>query len=311
MQIKLTQLLQNNNVTGSDVMVTDVSGPLGYITRQTTVDKLSNYISSSIKELRLNSISSSIGQFTVITASIISASQYIGIVGGGGSGDVSATASNIFTGVNTFNNNYLTATVGITASVGNFEGLSASFIYSSLIPFQNEIFDLGSNTNRWRNLHLSGTTIYLGEKSLSVVNNKLLFNGEPIITNSTSSTATITSSYITASNIKSANVETINLQTVTVATNIFKITGDYDLSANPDKHIILVDATSGDITASLPLAAAVPQRQYIFKKIDSTENTLVVSSSTETLDGDSFKELIVQYETLNIISDGTASWFVL
>lgn len=278
MQIRLTQLLSNNNVTGSDVMVTDVSGPLGYITKQTTVDKLAKYITGSIVDLNLNSLSASTIQTTVITASIVSASTYIGLTGGG---NVIDTANNNFTGVNTF------AT------------MSVAVISSSLIPSDDSVWDLGSLEKQWRDLHLSGTTIYLGGKQISVVNNSIAIDGDAIVVNTTASASVITS------------IKTENLQTNTISTNIFKITASYNFASDPDRHVIFVNAIGGEVTASLPLAADVPNRQYIFKKTDSGIYGVTILSPFETIDGLNSKELLVQYETLTIISDGTGSWFVL
>lgn len=278
MQIRLTQLLSNNNVTGSDVMVTDVSGPLNYITKQTTVDKIAKYITGSIVNLNLNNLSASTIQTTVITASTVSASTYIGLTGGG---NVINTANNNFTGFNTF------AT------------MSVAVVSSSLIPSDDSVWDLGSPSKQWKDLHLSGTTIYLGGKQISVVNNSIAIDGDAIVVNTTSSASVITS------------VKTENLQTNTVSTSIFKITGNYNLADDPDRHVIFVNANGGEVTASLPLAASVPNRQYIFKKTDSGVYGVTILSPYETIDGVTSKELLVQYETLTIISDGTGSWFVL
>lgn len=386
MQIRLTQLLSSSNVTGSDVIVTDVSGPLGYITKQATVDKLAKYITGSIVDLNLNNLSASTIQTTVITASIISASIYEGLTGGG---DVTEVGTNNFSGINTFNVNYITASVGITGSdavfttitgtnisgvygnfshisassatfsgsillygtaalaqnpeaayivysssidklvafpglfvsgaltasseisgtiaslvtlnvaQGNINILSASVVSSSLIPSADSIWDLGSSTNQWRDLHLSGTTIYLGGKQISVVNDSITIDGDPIVVNTTASASIVTT------------LKTDNLQTNTVSTSIFKITGNYNFATDPDKHVIFVNAALGEITASIPLAASVPLRQYIFKKTDATAYGVTIFSPFETIDGASSKELLAQYETLTIISDGTGSWFVL
>lgn len=71
-------------------------------------------------------------QFTTVSASVISASSYIGpIGGGGGGGDVTTTGSNTFTGVNTFNTNFITASVGITGSTAQFTTVTGSTAYFS------------------------------------------------------------------------------------------------------------------------------------------------------------------------------------
>ena len=53
------------------------------------------------------------------------------------------------------------ATTGSNAFVGN------QTISGSLIPAVNIAYDLGSSSNRWKDLYLSGSTIYLGEAILS------------------------------------------------------------------------------------------------------------------------------------------------
>jgi hypothetical protein len=69
-------------------------------------------------------------QFTTVSASIISASSYIGPISSGG-GDVTTTGSNTFTGINTFNTNFITASVGITGSTAQFTTVTGSQLYVS------------------------------------------------------------------------------------------------------------------------------------------------------------------------------------
>ena len=52
---------------------------------------------------------------------------------------------------------------------------SAKWLPTGLIPDQNEVFDLGSATNRWKDLYLSGSTIYLGDNTLSSDGSALSF----------------------------------------------------------------------------------------------------------------------------------------
>jgi hypothetical protein len=55
------------------------------------------------------------------------------------------------------------ATTGSNTFVGN------QTVSGSLIPAVNIAYDLGSSSNRWKDLYLSGSTIYLGETILSAV----------------------------------------------------------------------------------------------------------------------------------------------
>jgi hypothetical protein len=63
-----------------------------------------------------------------------------------------------------------TITTGTASATGNITGgniltvgsLSAGFVNSNLVPATSNVYSLGSSTNRWANLWLTGNTIYLG-----------------------------------------------------------------------------------------------------------------------------------------------------
>lgn len=67
-----------------------------------------------------------------------------------------------------------TLSVSGNANVGN---LKANLVTSNLIPTPNVTYNLGNNTNRWKDLYLSGNSIYLGNIILSEANNSLIING--------------------------------------------------------------------------------------------------------------------------------------
>ena len=74
---------------------------------------------------------------------------------------------------------------------------------------------------------------------------------------------------------------------------------------------ILVDATSGNITVTLPTAASALGTAYYIKKIDTSANKVIIDGdSSETIDDSTTIELIVPYECALIQSDGT-EWWVL
>jgi alkylhydroperoxidase/carboxymuconolactone decarboxylase family protein YurZ len=58
--------------------------------------------------------------------------------------------------------------------------LSLEEITSDLIPDQNEVYDLGSPTKKFKDLYLSNNTIYLGANSMSMVDGVLHVNGSPL-----------------------------------------------------------------------------------------------------------------------------------
>ena len=54
-------------------------------------------------------------------------------------------------------------------------------VTSDLVPDQNEVYDLGSPTKKFRDLYLSNNTIYLGDDSVSTSEGKIKVNNIPLI----------------------------------------------------------------------------------------------------------------------------------
>lgn len=74
----------------------------------------------------------------------------------------------------------------------------------------------------------------------------------------------------------------------------------------------LVDASSGNITISLPSASdAEDQGQVRFKKVDATANKVILDpSGSETIDGELTAELTVQYDAITLEAYN-GNWFIL
>lgn len=72
----------------------------------------------------------------------------------------------------------------------------------------------------------------------------------------------------------------------------------------------LIDATSGNITITLPTAVS-NVAAFIIKKVDSSTNTVTIDgNASETIDGDLTLTIYDQYNYIEIISDGT-NWKVI
>ena len=73
-------------------------------------------------------------------------------------------------------------------------------VVSNLIPFSNVTYDLGNNTNRWKDIYLSNSSIYLGDATISA-------NGNSIVVDS----ITVTNGNVgTIGNIASINLNGSN-----------------------------------------------------------------------------------------------------
>lgn len=76
-------------------------------------------------------------------------------------------------------------------------------------------------------------------------------------------------------------------------------------------HVVLVDASSAEVTVTLPAVATTTGRKYYIKKIDSSSNNVVVDGqSSETIDGETTQTISLQYESLTIVNDGS-EWFII
>jgi hypothetical protein len=75
--------------------------------------------------------------------------------------------------------------------------------------------------------------------------------------------------------------------------------------------VVLVDATSGNITITLPAAGTANRRIYIVKKIDATANTVTIDGNgSETIDGATTQVISAQWASYTVQSNGT-NFFVL
>ncbi len=90
---------------------------------------------------------------------------------------------------------------------------------------------------------------------------------------------------------------------------VVTVTSDY--TATTDDDVILVDATSGSVTITLPSAVGISGEVYHVKKIDSTNNTVIIESEgSSTIDGETSEFIMVQWTSLQIVSNGT-NWFIV
>ena len=89
-------------------------------------------------------------------------------------------------------------------------------------------------------------------------------------------------------------------RSVTTTGNV--VSGDY---------FLICDATAGAITLTLPPAAIVAGRIYVFKRINAGANAVIVDAyASETIDGAATHTLTPQWNSLAIMTDGVA-WFII
>lgn len=75
--------------------------------------------------------------------------------------------------------------------------------------------------------------------------------------------------------------------------------------------VIFANATSGNVTITLPTASANSGYRFYVKRIDSSANTCQIArSGSDTIDGQTGVALDAQYTSLTVISDGSA-WYII
>jgi len=106
----------------------------------------------------------------------------------------------------------------------------------------------------------------------------------------------------------------ISLAGLTVASEDIDFTLNEYTSAQTltaDNYLVIVDASSGNITITLPASASHTNRIYTIKKIDSSQHKVTIdANSTETIDGEETIVLNLQYSYVTIICDGTEWWII-
>lgn len=91
--------------------------------------------------------------------------------------------------------------------------------------------------------------------------------------------------------------------------SVVSVTSAY--SATDLDSVILVNATGGAITVTLPDTAVVTGKQLTIKKTDVSVNVVTVDGNgAQTIDGAATASLAAQNKYISIVSDGTA-WHIV
>jgi len=86
-------------------------------------------------------------------------------------------------------------------------------------------------------------------------------------------------------------------------------TANYTVSSSDT--VVFADATSGNITITLPLASSLSGYRFYVKRVDGAANNCSVAcSGVDTVDGQSSISIVAQYTSLTIVSNGSA-WYII
>ncbi len=77
------------------------------------------------------------------------------------------------------------------------------------------------------------------------------------------------------------------------------------------EETLLIDASSGPVTVTLPLAASALDHKYYVKKTDSSGNGInIIRSGSDLIDGATFTTVSAQYQRVALISNGSGWWIL-
>jgi len=158
---------------------------------------------------------------TVSTGNISAGNVYSG--GSITTGSRISAVGNV-TGGNVVTGGLISATGNVSSSASiNTVNLSVSGnVLGNLLPSANVTYDLGSPTQMWRTIYVSGNTIVLGAANLSVSNGDLSVGGNPVVTVSPTGTSNATGNMNVIGNITGSNITTAGLLSATG-----NVTGNY------------------------------------------------------------------------------------
>lgn len=84
-------------------------------------------------------------------------------------------------------------------------------------------------------------------------------------------------------------------------------TTPYTASVN---EVVLMDATAGNKTVNLPAASTASGKEITVKKVDASGNTVTIDGDgSETIDGATTKVISSQWDSVTMVSNGTA-WYI-
>ena len=95
-----------------------------------------------------------------------------------------------------------------------------------------------------------------------------------------------------------------------LSTGVINISSDYN-AGSTDNQIIIVDASDGAVTVTLPKASTAADKTYYVKKIDLSNNIVTVDPySDETIDGQPQLDITIQYECYKVVCTGAKWWII-
>jgi len=171
-----------------------------------------------------------------------------------GTFEVDGILAEVGTAINSLNsqvifddNGELTGNVGFTfdQTSGNLSVPGSGLFTGDLLPSANITYDLGSPTQRWKDLYLSNNTIYLGSSTISADGPNV------VITNAEGGTLDITGNgTATTTSISNGN------------SNVFVNTTDITFGANGNANVVVINGSGANVTGNVATTGILTDNYY-------------------------------------------------
>jgi hypothetical protein len=235
------------------------------------------------------------------------------ITGGSIAANSTAIINGNSTAVVTESGGNIAITIGGTSNTAVFAQDRVTFA-GNLLPTANVTYSLGSTSQRWKDLWISNSTIYLGDSVLSASGNVLTVGGEAVITSTNANTIDL-SGNITGGNITTAG----NITGAYIIGNGSQLTGlpasygNSDVAAYLPTYSGLVGGTLSTAAQPNVTSVGVLNGLTVTGPMNFTGNLEITGNinATGNLNYENVSDLVVGDPLIYIGEDNTGNLFDL
>jgi hypothetical protein len=198
-----------SNLTTTNTLTVNTNATIGNISSVGNVTVTSNIAAGNISTsgtliVTGNAAAGNLNVGAIVAVGQISTTDNLVVTGNITSGNIS-TGRGIFSGNVSSGNLSTSGNLNVSANSHIANLAITGNITGALLPSANVTYNLGSPTQRWKDLYLSGSTIYLGATGELTTDN----TGALSVTGNLTTTANLNSANVTTGNITSTGTTTV------------------------------------------------------------------------------------------------------
>jgi hypothetical protein len=203
-------------------------------------------------------------------------------------------------------NSWVESTVSALETDPKVGSLTANYIphWGTTTLADGTLTDDGTTVTALNDFQVNGS-VTLGDGTTDAITvNGILTIDNLVYINGISSLANIAALIVDAT----GHVSKRDISNLGSITKIVDINSDY--TANENNGTILVDASTGDVTVTIPAANSVKGLKYSIKKVDISAHKVIIQPLAGTIDGQANRFTDVPWQGFVVQSNGV-NWFVV